>query len=195
MKIALAALAATFALVGNVPYLRDVLRRRIQPHPYTWLVWSCVSAITLAGQYAKGAGIGALPTAVAESFTIIIFVFSLQYGFRNIKRVDTVFLVLALLGLVPWVLTSDPTWSVVVVVAIDLVAFVPTLRKTWRQPASETPMLYSMNVFRHVLTLGALHSYNVATTLHSLAMIVTNSLMTLLILRGNKPVARHAAAL
>jgi hypothetical protein len=95
MKIALAALAATFALVGNVPYLRDVLRRRIQPHPYTWLVWSCVSAITLAGQYAKGAGIGALPTAVAESFTIIIFVFSLQYGFRNIKRVDTVFLVVA----------------------------------------------------------------------------------------------------
>lgn len=176
------------ALIGNVPYLRDVLSKRVRPHPYTWLVWSLVSAISLAGQFAKGAGIGAVPTAVAESFTIVIFAFSLQYGFRNIRRIDHVFLACALLGLVPWILTDDPTLSVVIVVSIDVIAFIPSLRKTWREPSSETPLLYSMNVARHVLTLLSLQQYNVATTLHSAAMIATNSVMTAFITRGKRKV-------
>lgn len=196
MKIALAALATLMALTGNVPYLRDVLSKRVQPHPYTWLVWSLVSAISLAGQFAKGAGVGAVPTAVAELFTVVIFVFSLQYGFRNIRKVDHIFLVCAILGLVPWILTNDPTLSVVIVVSIDVIAFIPTLRKTWLEPSSETPLLYSMNVARHVLTLLSLQQYNIATTLHSVAMIATNSLMTAFITgrKRNASAARNASS-
>lgn len=182
IKLFLALLGACIALVGNIPYLRDVITNKIQPHPYTWLVWTLVSAITLFGQIAKGAGVGAIPTATAEIFTVIIFLFSLRYGFRNIVRRDTYFLIVALLGIIPWILTKDPTISVVIAVSIDLVAFVPTLRKTWVKPASETPILYSMNVVRHVLTLFSLQAYNVATTLHSIAMIVTNTAMTGIIL-------------
>ncbi len=91
-----------------------------------------------------------------------------------------------MLGIIPWVLFRDPTISVIIVVAIDLIAFIPTLRKTWLDPATETPMLYSMNVSRHILTLFSLQAYNIATTLHSIAMIVTNSFMTFLILRKHK---------
>lgn len=184
MKLTLAIVATIFAIVGNIPYLRDVLRKKIQPHPYTWLVWSVVSGISFSGQYIKGAGIGALPTGVAESFTIIIFFCSLRYGFRDIKPIDHVFLLCALLGLVPWYLTNDPTLSIIIVVTMDVIAFIPTLRKTWSQPSTETPLLFSMNVLRHILTLFSLQAYNIATTLHSIAMIVTNSLMTAFIVRG-----------
>ncbi len=178
MKETIAIVASLIAVVGNVPYLRDVIRKKIQPHPYTWLVWTIVSLVTLFGQIAKGAGIGALPTAAAEIFTVIIFFFSLQYGFKQIKKTDTYFLIAALLGLIPWALTKDPTISVIIVVSIDLIAFIPTLRKTWDHPKSETPILYSMNVVRHILTLFSLQAYNIATTLHSIAMIITNTLMT-----------------
>jgi hypothetical protein len=186
MKLALALLATVFAIVGNVPYLRDVVTRRIEPHPYTWLVWSIVSGITLLGQLVKGAGIGVLPTAVAEVFTIVIFLCALRNGFRNIVKTDTYFLLAALLGLIPWALTDDPTISVIIVVSIDVVAFIPTLRKAWRKPATETPLLYGMNVLRHILTLFSLQAYNIATTLHSIAMIITNTLMTFLIVRKAK---------
>lgn len=182
MKETIAIIAAIIAVVGNVPYLLDIIRKRVQPHPYTWLVWTVVSGVMVFGQIAKGAGIGVLPTAASELFTITIFILSLRYGFRNIKKIDTYFLLIALLGLIPWALTKDPTVSVVIVVGIDLVAFVPTLRKTWRQPKTETPVLYGMNVLRHVLTLFSLQAYNVATMLHSVTMIVTNTMMTSFIL-------------
>lgn len=186
MKESFAIVATVFAIFGNTSYLRDVLGKKIKPHPYTWFVWTIVSGVTFFGQLAKGAGIGALPTGVAETFTVLIFLFSLQYGFKHITRSDTYFLIFALLGIVPWIMFKDPTISIVIVVTIDIVAFIPTLRKTWYHPATEAPTLYGMNVARHILTLFSLQAYNVATTLHSIAMIVINSFMTFLIIRKPK---------
>ncbi len=182
MKETIAIIAAIMAVIGNVPYLKDVITKRVQPHPYTWLVWTLVSAVTFFGQVVKGAGIGALPTGAAEIFTVIIFLFSLRYGFKNITKTDTYFLIIALLGIIPWVLTKDPTISVIIVVSIDLVAFIPTLRKTYTHPETETPILYGMNVTRHILTLFSLQAYNIATMLHSIAMIITNTFMTFFII-------------
>lgn len=182
MKETLAIIASVLAVVGNVPYLIDVFKRRVEPHAYTWFVWSIVSCVIFFGQIAKGAGIGALPTAASEIFTILIFLFSLRNGFKHIKKIDHIFLVVAIIGLVPWVLTKDPTISVIIVVGIDLIAFIPTLRKTFVHPETETPILYSMNVLRHILALFSLQAYNIATTLHSFSMIITNTIMTIFII-------------
>jgi hypothetical protein len=187
MKETVAIIAAVLAFIGNISYLKDVIKKNVHPHPYTWFIWSIVSMTTFFGGLAKGAGIGALPTGIAEGFTIIIFLFSLQYLFRrevgHIRTMDHYFLAICVIGLIPWALTNDPTWSVVIVVLIDIVAFVPTLRKTWAHPKTERPLLFEMNVARHALTLFSLGAYNIATTFHSIAMIVTNTVMTIFIRR------------
>lgn len=186
MKESIAIIASILAIIGNVPYLMDIVKGRVKPHPYTWFVWSIVSCIIFFGQIAKGAGIGALPTAASEIFTILIFFFSIRYGFKDIKKIDTVFLIISLVGLIPWIITKDPTISVIIAVSVDILAFIPSLRKTWHEPSTETPILYSMNVFRHILMLASLQAYNIATMLHSVVMITSNTLMTFLILRKKK---------
>lgn len=184
IKSILASIAAIFALVGNIPYLRDVFRQKVKPHPYTWFVWSIVSLVTFFGQVVKGAGVGAIPTGVSEIFTIIIFLFSLKYGFKEATLKDKIFLAIALAGLIPWVLTKDPTISVIIVVSIDLIAFIPTLQKTARLPESENYILFLMNALRHLLALFSLQAYNIATMLHSVVMIIVNFIMTYLIVRN-----------
>ncbi len=184
MKESIAIIAAVLAVAGNLPYLRDVIHERVHPHPYTWLVWSIVSGVIFFGQVEKGAGWGALPTGAAEIFTIIIFFFSLKHGFTYITKKDTAFLAIALAGIIPWILTKDPTISVIIVVSIDLIAFIPTIHKASRHHCTETPILYSVNVVRHILTLFALQTYNIATTLHAIAMIIANTIMTYVIVRG-----------
>lgn len=186
MKLFFALLASLLAVIGNIPYLKDMFRGRVKPHPYTWLIWSIVSGVTLVGQITKGAGWGSLPFALSEIFTITIFTFSLRYGFKNIPDNDRYFLYAALVGIAPWIITNDPTISVIIMVIIDLVAFIPTLKKVWKHPETETPILYSSNIARHSLALLALSSYNIATTLHSISMIITNTMMTMFILRKKK---------
>lgn len=177
MKLVIAIIAALLAVAGNIPYLYDMVKGRIKPHPYTWFIWSIVSGTVLVGQITKGAGWGIIPFSASEMFTFIIFLFSLRYGFKKIPRRDTYFLIAALLGLIPWIVTRDPTWSVVIMVTIDVIAFFPTIKKAHTSPKSEEPTLYATNVLRHVLTLFTLTHYNIATTFHSIMMIVTNSTM------------------
>lgn len=186
MQETFAIIAGILAFIGNIPYLIDTIKGKIQPHPYTWGIWSIVSLVTFFGMLEKGAGWGALPTGIAEGFTIIIFLVSLKYGFKNINRKDTIYLAVALLSLIPWVVTKDPTLSVVTVVCIDAIAFIPTLKKAYKNPHSEETLLYEMNFFRHTLTLMSLSSYNIATTFHSAVMIIANSLMVVLITRRGK---------
>jgi hypothetical protein len=181
VKETFAAIAAILAIVGNIPYIVDIFKGRVQPHAYTWFVWTLVTAIVFFGQVAKGAGIGALPTAASGFFTLLIFLLSLKNGFKHATKTDTVFLVLALAGIFPWLITNDPTASVVIAVAIDLTAFIPTLRKTWLKPSTESPLLYGSNVLRHILALLSMQTYNIATTLHSIAMLTTNTAMTILL--------------
>lgn len=186
MKLTLAIIAGIIAIIGNVPYLRDTITKKITPHPYTWFVWSIVSGVTFFGQVSKGAGYATIAFAASEIFTILIFIFSLRNGFKGIDKKDTYFLIAALLGIIPWILTKDPTWSVIIMVTIDLIAFIPTLKKAWIKPKTESPILYESNAIRHTLALFALSSYNVATTLHSVAMIITNTTMTIFLLRGKR---------
>ena len=181
MKEIFATVASLLTIAGNVPYVIDILKGRVKPHSYTWFVWTIVSAIVFFGQLAKGAGIGALPTAASEVFTLIIFLLSFKYGFKYITKIDTFFLILALGGIIPWILTRDPTISVIIAVSIDVIAFIPTMRKAVLEPKTETPLLYGKNVVRHILALFSMQAYNVATTLHSIAMITTNFSMTLLL--------------
>jgi hypothetical protein len=179
IKTTLVVIACLLALIGNIPYLLDVIKGRVKPHPYTWFIWTIVSCVVFFGQLAKGAGIAVIATGISEVFTLIIFLFSLKYGFKNPPKEDKYFMAFALLGLIPWILTKDPTISVIIVVLIDLIAFVPTLRKTYYFPKSETPLLYGSNVLRHSLILATLSSYNIATMFHSISMILTNSVMVI----------------
>ena len=169
------------AVIGNLPYIIDVIKGKVKPHPYTWFVWSIVSCIVFFGAVAKGAGLGAIPILASEIFTVIIFFLSLKNGFKKIEKIDTYYLIICLLSLIPWYLTKDPTISVVIAVFIDLVAFTPTIRKTYKEPKTENAILYFTNFCRHILILFSLDAYNIATTLHSIAMIIVNSLMTFLI--------------
>jgi hypothetical protein len=191
MKELLVIIASVMAVAGNSSYLVDTLRGKVVPHPYTWFIWSIVSCVVFFGQLQKGGGYGSIPTGIAELFTILIFAVSLRYFFarknRNraghIHRSDTYFLIAALLGLIPWIITKDPTISVIVAVTIDVIATIPTLRKAFVRPDTEAPALYAMNVTRHVLILMTLGAYNVATMLHSVTMIITNTIMVLFLLR------------
>ena len=184
MKEYLGLLAGILALIGHAPYLVSVIRGKTTPHPLTWLSWSIVTTITFMGQLVKGGGYGTLATGLSGLFTIFIFFYSLKYGFQHVRHQDTYFFLASLTGVIIWILTHEPTYAVIIAVSVDIIAFIPTLRKTWHKPSSEIPILYATNIAKHFLILLALGAYNIATTLHSIVMLFTNTLMILFIFRN-----------
>lgn len=188
MKELLGSIAAILAIAQAVPYIRDIFRGKTKPHLYTYLIWSVVTALAFFGQFVAGGGPGAWTTGVMAIITIGVLVLCFRYGTEDITVFDAVFLVAALVAIVPWWLTKDPMYSVILATIIDVLAFFPTIRKTYNDPGSETLISYISNLVRHPLSILALSVYSVTTVVYPAALFVMNLVLVLVIVLRRRSV-------
>ncbi len=183
MKEFIGLAAVLLSIVGHLPYITDTIKGKTQPHVFTWVIWAIVTILAFFGQWAKGGGAGSWTTGVTGLITVLIALLALKNGSKDITRSDRLFLAGALIAIIPWYLTDDPTLSIVIITLIDVLAFIPTVRKTIGNPSSETLFTYALNIPRHGLALIALENYNLATYLYPAALFFMNILMVSIIIR------------
>lgn len=186
MKPAISLIAILLTLIGYVPYIRDTLRGTTTPHVYTWFGWGLVALIVFSLQVTAGAGAGAWVTVTVSIICFSICALGMRQGEKNITVTDTVFLLLAFAALVLWLVAKQPLLSALLLSAVDLLSFLPTVRKAWHKPHSETLFLYGLSAFRHVLTLFALEDYSTVSWLYPGTWAVASAAFSLMvILRRN----------
>ncbi len=187
MKELIGIIAASLVIVAYIPYFRDILNGRTKPHPYSWFVWGLNTAIISALQVTHGAGFGSLTTFTAATVSFAICALSLKRGVSDIRLIDTVFLILALIGMVIWLFAKEPVASMILLVTIDILGLLPSMRKAWNKPYEETLFMWSLNGFRHSLSILAIRDYSIITLLNPLVWAIGNlSFSLLLVLRRRK---------
>lgn len=189
MKELLGLISVLLYLIGCIPYIVDTIRKKTKPHIYTWLIWSIVTTLAFLGQYVKGGGAGSWSTGVAGLMAIVITLLSLKNGTKDITLSDKLFFLGALLAIIPWYVTKDPTLSIFIVIILDACALIPTIRKTYRAPKSETFTTYLFNFIRQPLSIAALRTYNIATLLYPIYLFIANFTM-LVVMRRLRSVKR-----
>lgn len=184
MKELMAISATLLIFAAYFPYVRDIIRGKTRPHPYTWLISGSITFIAFGLQVDDAAGWGMVPTFLAASAGILVFILSVCYKRAAITSVDTVFFLLALIATGLWLYAHEPILAAILISTIDILAFVPTFRKSWRQPQQETVATYYLNAGRFMLATLAIQHYNLATTLYpASAIFVDGSFALFLILR------------
>ena len=138
MKEVLGLIAVLFEFASIAVYYNSIIHGRTKPHLYTFLVWSIVASIVFAGQWVSGAGAGSWATGVSALFLIGTVLLSFKFGTTDITRSDGIALFAALAAIVPWAITNNPLWSVILAAIIDACAIIPTFRKTWNNAYSES---------------------------------------------------------
>lgn len=187
MKEFIGLVTVVLAFIGLIPYIIDIFRNKTKPHVFTWIVWAMVTILAFLGQWQKGGGAGAWTTGVTGILTIFIAVISLKKGSKDITKSDVVVFIIALIAIIPWLLTSDPTLSVIILTIVNTLAFIPTIRKTIRAPETETFSSYVIHMFRHFLSIAALNQYNLATFLYPAVVGLSNLSVVAIILRSRYP--------
>ena len=193
-KIVISILAIILAFLGYIPYVYNIIKKKTKPHCFTWFI-STISGFTLyALQVTGGAGVGSWSLLAASIICLIIFLLSLGIGNKDITRSDIIFLVLALFALFLWFVVKQPVLSLVLLNAVEVLGFVPTIRKSWNSPYSETLFLYEVCILRHGLSIFALQKFNVLTVLTPVIWTVVNIIITsILIIRRWKIKQKGAA--
>lgn len=176
MKETIGLIAVILTFVGYIPYIKDTIKGNTTPHVYTWFMWALVPSIVFAIQLSSDAGPGAFASLAAAIVCFIIFLLGLRNGEKNISRMDTGFFVLSFVALCMWLFAKEPIISVVLVLSIDMLGFVPTIRKSWRKPYEETLVSYEISTIRFLCALFALDRYTIVTALYPLTWVVANGL-------------------
>jgi hypothetical protein len=174
-KSLISSVAIVLTFVGYAPYFADIFKGKTRPHMFSWLVWGIVTTIIFALQISAGAGLAAYVTLSVALISLSIFFISLKNGTRDVSRIDVVFLALALLSIPLWLVVKQPVLSIILLSTIDMLGFLPTVRKSWNDPHSETLSLYVITTVRHGLSILGLVEYNIVTMLFPLTWVFANA--------------------
>ncbi|MDP9196484.1 MAG: hypothetical protein M3O22_06955 [Pseudomonadota bacterium] len=182
LKLAFGFISTFLVVISILPYIRDILKGKTQPHIYTWLIWAILQAMGAFAQFSDGAGYGAWATATGAFFCFIIFLLSFRFGTRNITRFDTACLVASFLTLAVYVRTGDGLTAIILVSVIDSLGYFPTFRKSWQEPFTETISFFVISMSSCIFSLLALQNYTLTTALYAVTICFMNSCMIILLL-------------
>lgn len=175
IKTILGYLATILVFLGYIPYLRDIVKGKTKPHIYSWFLWCFVTLIAFALQYTAGAGSGSFVTLAAALMCIAVITMGFVHKSTiKIVFIDSVFLVLALGAVGLWLIAKQPILSTILVTLIDVFGFLPTIRKSWNKPFTETLSFYFLNTLRFLLAIFSLQQYSVVTALYPISWMLIN---------------------
>jgi hypothetical protein len=176
VKYACGIIATIISILSFFPYLKDIFKRKTKPHSYTWLIWTILQITGVVAMYNNGAGLGTLALAIGAVFCAFIFTLSLKYGTKNITAFDTICLIGALAAIAVYLFLHNPVLSVILITITDFVGFLPTLRKAYAEPYSETLSLFVLGVIWSAFNIIAISAYSVTTTLYPSCILFANIL-------------------
>lgn len=185
-------LSLIVAILGYVPYVVTIFNGRTRPHAFSWVIWTIAVMLAFVAQISRGAGHGAWVTGVTAAACVFISALALWRGERHITRSDEVFFGLTLAAIPLWVVTKEPLWSVLLMVVINNVGFIPTFRKTYRDPYSENVPFFVSVVVKFALGILALDHITPVTLLFPLNCALVNAIFIAMIYWRRHELHQHA---
>jgi hypothetical protein len=152
-------IAAVASLLAAFVYIRSMFIGGTKPNRVTWLMWAIAPLIGTAAALSNGVGWAVLPVFMAGFSPLLIFTasFFAKKAYWKPSTFDYVCGVLSAFALIMWWLTNDPNIAIVFAIASDALASIPTLRKAWTNPETESVWPFIIGTF------GAASSLAVAT--------------------------------
>jgi len=186
-------LSVAAMLASRLTYFSSIWQGKTRPHAFSWFIWGVISSIGFAAQFAEGAGAGSWARGFGAVTCFLLVGISLFRGEKNITRGDWITLIVALSAIPLWMITKTPLWSVVLVCLIDTAGYLPTIRKSWAKPQSESAISYSLGSLGALLTLLAIENYTMATWLYPAVLVTSNGAMALFLLNRRLRLAAAAS--
>lgn len=174
IKIAFSLISAALGTMAFLPYSIDILKQKTKPHSYTWLIWTITQTTAVAGIIHGGGGWGALNLTIGTFLVFLIFLFSLKFGSKDITKSDTIILIVALLAILVWWQLDQPLIAIFMVSGIDALGYIPSFRKSYSEPWSETLSSWLLFSSSNIFALLALNEYNLLTTTYLITITTAN---------------------
>lgn len=170
-------------LIAYIPYIIDMIWGKTKPHIFTRFVRALWAEIMFISQWMNWAEAGSWANALVGWLCLFVAIYGLSHGSKiYIKNIDRFLLIWALWALILHFITDNWLWSVIFINISDFTAFLPSIRKAWSEPYSETASLFAINALKFVLMLLATTTYTFITISNSILRLILNVWFVLFLL-------------
>ncbi len=158
-------LGALINLTGTLGYVKNTLNGSTRPNRASWIMWTIAPMVAFAAQISEGVGLRSLVTFMAGFGPLLILVASFvnRKSVWRLTKFDIICGVLSFLGLCLWAITKQGNLAILLAIVADLFAAIPTLKKSYHDPESESSFAYITAAVSGGITLLTIKNWTFAT--------------------------------
>ena len=171
------------SLYGGLHYFFDTIHGRVKPNKMSWGMWALAPLIAFAAELKQGVGLQSLMTFIVGFNPMMIFLASFinKKSYWKISSFDILCGVLSFAGLILWFVTKTGNVAIIFSIAADLLAGIPTLKKSFFEPQTESYEVFFYGLINAIITLLTIKIWNLAYVGFPLYIVVFNTTAVLLI--------------
>ncbi len=177
--------AISLNLLGHILYIKSILGGHTKPNLASWIPWVLAPFIGVFFQLKAGAGLSVLPIFMAGFGSLIILIAAIvtKNALWKITAFDIYCGVLSIFALIFYILTHNLAISIIFAILSDALAFIPTYKKAWQFPESESVAAYSWTVLSNIVGLLIIKKHSFTIYSFGVYFIIANILMVFILYR------------
>lgn len=154
---------AALNLIGSTSYVIDTIRGKTKPNRITWFLWALAPMIAFGAMVGQGVSVvGGLMTFMVGFGPLLVFVSSFvnRKSVWKITRFDIICGSLSLVGLGLWFVTRTGDIAIAFSIMADGLAALPTLVKAFKEPETESYLVFLLGTISALITLLAAKAWD-----------------------------------
>lgn len=174
------------SVVGASVYVRDMFKGTTKPNKVSYLLWALAPLIGTGAALSAGADVWATARIFMSGFVplvIVIVSFFLTQSYWKLTRFDLLCGVFSVIALIVWVLADAPRMAILFAALADGFALIPTLRKAWRNPETETGITYVLGFIAAIIVIPSIPVWNIENSAFQIYLMTANTLLVLFVYR------------
>lgn len=172
-------IAATCSIVAETFYIPSILRHETKPNRASWIIWNITNIILLASYFSLGARTTILLPVIYCINGFIILILAIRYGVSSWSRLDFVAIFIAVCSLIIWFITKNPLTALLMNLVMDASGYLPTIRKSYIDPSSESLIAWSFIFLGTCFNLLAINVFSFGIIIYPIVMFSMNLIIVI----------------
>ncbi len=184
--IILILISIALSIYGSYNYIYDTIKGTTRPNRVSQGLWAVAPLIGVGAAISSGADwMTTVRTFMAGFVPLTIFIasFTNKNGYWKTTKFDYLCGLFSVIALVLWLIADLPVYAVLFAVLADFFAGIPTVKKSWTNPESETGTAYIMSLFSVLIILPTIKVFDIQSSAFQIYLLLINVVIIFAIYR------------
>lgn len=186
LDIVLILISILLSIYGSYKYIYDTIKGTTRPNRVSQSLWAVAPLIGVGAAISSGADwMTTVRTFMAGFVPLMILIasFANKNGYWKTTKFDYFCGMFSIIALVLWLIIDLPVYAVLLAAIADLFAAVPTIKKSWTNPESETGIAYILSLISVLVILPTIKVFDIQNTAFQIYLILVNIIIIFSIYR------------